>query len=125
MDDLLCEQSSVDAGELVVVNEQQHDIGSANGFVHFGESDVIALLEFGGQAVDVRLDRHDVRVRKFVGELPDDLPCRALAQVVDVRLECQAECRDLHILDATSLGEELIEHVAGLRVVDLACGADQ
>lgn len=49
MHDLLCQQRPVQADELVVVDEQQYDVGGTDCFVHFRywRSDVFARLGVG------------------------------------------------------------------------------
>src|SRR5699024_664520 len=125
VDDLLCQKRPVEAGEFGVVDQQEHNVGRVHGLVHLGECDVVALLELRRQPVDIRFDSHNGRLGEFVGELTDDLTSGALPQVIDVRFERQAKSRDPYVLDPSSLGEELVEDIPGLGVVDLTSGPDQ
>src|SRR5699024_12360353 len=58
--------------------------------------------------------------RVLVGRLADFLSGRCLAQFIDIRFVRQAEGSDPHVLDPPSLGEEFVEHIPGLGIVDLA-----
>ena len=59
------------------------------------------------------------------GDVLDDVERGALAQVVDVGLEGQAEAGDGRVPEPLGLGHDLLRHVVRLVVVDLAGGADQ
>ena len=79
----------------------------------------------GRQLLDVRLDDQDRGVRVAHGQLLGDLERRRLSQVVDVRLEGQAEGGDDRVTEPVGPVRDLGEDDLGLVVVDLAGRADE
>src|SRR5699024_6124725 len=108
-----------------VVDEQENNVGLLDRGLGFGEGYVLPRFQFGWKLFDVRLDRENCRFRKLFSQSIDDLSSRAFAQIVDIRLEGQSECRDLDLVDALRLWDELVQDEPGLRVVDIASSLDE
>ena len=90
MDDLLCEQRSIQVDELVVVDQKKNDVGLLDRGLSLGEGYVLASFQLCRKLFDVRFDRENRRFRKLLSKTIDDMTSRALTQVINVWFERQS-----------------------------------
>src|SRR5690606_22783921 len=112
-----------DLGELAMLDEYGDYVSIGQGFIGRGQA---ATLERRRQLFDVGFDIEHV-ARHLLADVLCDVQGRALAQVIDVRLESQAKQRDLDFfrrgstgLDLADCGLDLRRDPVRLAVVDLA-----
>src|SRR5699024_9453202 len=91
-DNLLPQTFDIKSLEGIVIDQDENDVGALHGLVELGKLYVVRLGKLPGQLIDIRLDHEDLALGQLGGERDSDVLARGLAQIVDIRLERDAEC---------------------------------
>ena len=111
--------------ELLVIDEQDDDVGLLESVGVVGEFDVVEALESLWQLANVWLDSENLLILELFCKIDGDVESRGLAQVIDVSLEGQAEDRNIGSVGFFHCLLDLVDNPSGLAVVDVASGVDE